>query len=82
MTERHNAFFVGDDGSQFPNAYLTPAKPVRFMMEYDGIDQRYSAITLVLGQQQIQGVPITLIDPNLPAGTMPARASGTNGTSR
>jgi hypothetical protein len=88
ITERHNAFFVGDDGSQFPTAYLTPTKPVRFMMEYDNIDQRYTSITLVLGQQQIQGVPITLMDPNQALGTMPARPSangaapGTNGTSR
>lgn len=76
ITDRHNAFFVGDDGSQFPTAYLTPAKPVRFIIEFDNIDQRYTSISLVLGKDQIQGVPITLMDPNTPSGSMPARASG------
>jgi hypothetical protein len=49
------------------------------MMEYDNIDQRYTSVSLVQGQQQIQGIPITPIDPNLPAGTMPARATQASG---
>jgi hypothetical protein len=79
MTDRHNAFFVGDDGSPFQSAYLTSSKTIRFMMEYDNIDQRYTSVSLVQGQQQIQGIPITPIDPNLPAGTMPARATQASG---
>jgi len=82
ITLRHNAFFVGDDGSQFQTAYISP-QPVRFIIEYDDVDQRYTWISLVLGRQRIQAVPITLIDPSQPAGKMPARvfagapASGT-----
>jgi hypothetical protein len=74
ITQRHNAFFVGDDGSQFQTAYISP-QPVRFIIEYDDVDQRYASISLVLARQRIQAVPITLIDPAQPAGRMPARAS-------
>ena len=75
ITTRHNAFFVGDDGSQFSTAYLTAQKPARFIIEYDNVDQRYTSISLVCGRDQIQGVPITQMDPSQPAGTIPARAS-------
>jgi hypothetical protein len=84
ITPRHNAFFVGTDGSQFQTAYVGP-QPVRFIIEYDDIDQRYSSVSLVLVRDRIQGVPITPIDPSQPAGTIPARvsanapASGTQG---
>jgi hypothetical protein len=83
ITDRHNAFFVGDDGSQFQTAYLTPSKPTRFIIEFDNIDQRYTSVSLVLGKEQIQPVPITIMDPNTPSGTMPARAgAGTRGVTR
>jgi len=75
ITTRHNAFFVGDDGSQFTTAYLTGQKPARFIIEYDNVDQRYTSISLVCGRDQIQGVPITQMDPSQPVGTIPARAS-------
>jgi hypothetical protein len=75
ITTRHNAFFVGDDGSQFTTAYLTAQKPARFIIEYDNVDQRYTSISLVCGRDQIQGVPINQMDPSQPAGTIPARAS-------
>ena len=74
ITRRHNASFIGDDGSQFPTAYIT-TKPVRFMIEYDDIDQRYTSISLVLGKDQITGVPITVEDASQPAGKIPARPS-------
>jgi hypothetical protein len=75
ITTRHNAFFVGDDGSQFTTAYLTAQKPARFIIEYDNVDQRYTSISLVCGRDQIQGLPITQMDPSQPAGTIPTRAS-------
>jgi hypothetical protein len=84
ITQRHNAFFVGQDGSQFQTAYVSP-QPVRFIIEYDDVDARYTSVSLVLVRERIQGVPITPIDPSQPAGTMPARvaasapASGTQG---
>jgi hypothetical protein len=84
ITVRHNAFFVGQDGSQFPTAYISP-QPVRFIIEYDDVNPSYTAVSLVLGRERIQGVPITLIDPSQPQGKMPARpvvsnvaTSGTN----
>jgi hypothetical protein len=72
MTGRHNAFFVGDDGSQFDTAYITQ-KPVRFVMEYDDIDQRYTTVSLVQGGNHIDRVPIAVMDSTLPAGAMPSR---------
>jgi hypothetical protein len=81
ITTRHNAFFVGDDGSQFSTAYLTAQKPARFIVEYDNVDQRYTSISLVLGKEQIQAVPITQIDPSQPAGAIPRRTARTNGVS-
>ena len=74
ITRRHNAFFVGSDGSQFTTAYISP-QPVRFIIEYDDVDQRYTSISLILGRERIQAIPITLIDPSQPAGRIPARAS-------
>lgn len=74
ITGRHNSFFVGDDGSQFTTAYIGP-QPVRFIIEYDDVDQRYTSISLVLGANRIAGVPITTMDPSQPAGTMPTRTS-------
>jgi hypothetical protein len=74
ITQRHNAFFVGDDGSQFQTAYISP-QPVRFIIEYDDVDQRYTSVSLVFVRDRIQGIPVTLIDPSQPAGRMPARAS-------
>ena len=76
ITQRHNAFFVGQDGSQFQTAYVSP-QPVRFIIEYDDVDPRYTSVSLVLVRERIQGVPITPIDPSQPAGTMPARVAAT-----
>jgi hypothetical protein len=52
ITRRHNAFFVGSDGSQFTTAYISP-QPVRFIIEYDDVDQRYTSISLILGRDRI-----------------------------
>jgi len=77
ITTRHNAFFVGTDGSQFSTAYVGP-QAVRFIIEYDGVDQRYTSVSLVLTNNRIAGVPITTIDPSQPAGTIPARVYTAN----
>lgn len=88
ITARHNAFFMGDDGSQLSTAFVTPDKPVRFIMEYDNVDQRYTSVSLVNGREQIQAVPITANNASQPGGTMPGRgtasaaAPGTKGTAR
>jgi hypothetical protein len=72
ITVRHNAFFVGQDGSQFPTAYISP-QAVRFIIEYDDVNPSYTSVSLVLGRERIQTVPITLIDPSQPQGKIPAR---------
>jgi hypothetical protein len=73
ITQRHNAFFVGEDGSQFQTAYISP-QPVRFVIEYDDVDPRFTSVSLAFVRDRIQGVPVTVIDPSQPAGRIPARA--------
>lgn len=72
ITQRHNAFFVGQDGSQFQTAYISP-QPVRFIIEYDDVDPRFTTVSLAFVRDRIQGVPVTPIDPSQPAGRIPAR---------
>jgi hypothetical protein len=71
ITGAHSAFFVAGDGSQMPNAYVSPGRPVRLVVEYDNISQ--NSISLVQGGNRIQNVPVTPANPNLPRGTIPAR---------
>ena len=77
ITRRHNAFFVGTDGSQFDTAYVSP-QPVRFIIEYDDVDPRYTSVSLVLGRDRMPGVPISPIDPSQPAGRMPPRIAASS----
>lgn len=80
ITTRHNAFFVGTDGSQFQTAYVSQ-QPVRFIIEYDDVDPRYTSVSLVLTTNRIKSVPVFAIDPNQPSGVFPSRtAPGANGT--
>jgi hypothetical protein len=72
VTRIHNAFFVGQDGSQFPTASVG-TDPVRMMMEYDDVSPNFSSVALVSGRNRIQGVPITPVDASQPAGTIPQR---------
>jgi hypothetical protein len=72
ITIRHNAFFVGTDGSQFQTAYVSP-QPVRFIIEYDDVDPRYTTVSLVLTTNRIKSVPVFAIDPSQPAGVFPSR---------
>ena len=74
ITTRHNAFFVGTDGSQFQTAYVSP-QAVRFIIEYDDVDPRYTTVSLVLTTNRIQSVPVFAIDPSQPAGVFPARSA-------
>jgi len=76
VTNIHTAFFMGQDGSQFPTAYVS-TNPVRMLMEYDNVGANYTSVALVYGPNRIQGVPITPVDPNLPAGAVPGRGAGT-----
>ncbi len=74
ITPRHDAYFVGNDGSHFSTAYVSPTA-IRFVMEYDDVDPRYSSISLVNGGSRIQNVPIVMEDPAQPEGIIPARGA-------
>lgn len=80
ITQRHNAFFVGTDGSQFQTAYVTQ-QPVRFIIEYDDVASSSNSVSLVLTSSRIQSVPITQVDPSqggtIPARSVPATQTGT-----
>jgi hypothetical protein len=75
VSARHNAFFMGDDGSQFQTGYMSQT-PVRLLMEYDDVSANITSATLVLANQRVQPVPINNVDPSQPAGTIPARGAG------
>ena len=74
VTKRHAAYFVGDDGSQFPTAFLS-TNPVRFVMEYDNVSPQFTSVTLVNGRDRIQSVPVTPIDASQPAAASAARGA-------
>ena len=63
---------MGDDGSQFETGYVSTT-PVRLLMEYDDVSPNVTGATLVQGQQRVQGIAITAVDPNAPPGSIPAR---------
>jgi hypothetical protein len=75
VSGRHEAFFMGDDGSQFQTGYISQT-PVRLLMEYDDVSANITHATLVLANQRVQNVPITNADPSQPVGTIPARGAG------
>jgi hypothetical protein len=75
VSARHNAFFLGDDGSQFQTGYMSTT-PVRLLMEYDDVSATITHATLVLANQRVPNVAITSADPSQPAGTIPARGAG------
>jgi len=75
ITRPHNAFFQAADGSQLTTAYADTSNPLRLLMEYDDISPNFNSVSLVHGADNIQGVPITPADPNLPAGAIQARGA-------
>jgi hypothetical protein len=74
VTRIHTGFFVGQDGSQFPTAYVG-SDPVRMIMEYDDVAANFTSVALVSGRNRIQGVPITAGDASQPAGSIPRRGA-------
>src|SRR5262249_17348938 len=75
ITTRHDAYYMGADGTHMPTAFLSTT-PVRYIMEYDDVGAQFTSISLINGGDQIQGIPITNMDPNQPAGSMPVRGVG------
>lgn len=74
VTKRHAAYFVGDDGSQFPTAFLS-TNPVRLIMEYDNVSPQFTSVSLVNGRDRIQTVPVTAIDAGQPAAANATRGA-------
>jgi hypothetical protein len=74
LTRIHNAYFMGQDGSQFQTGYVS-MNPVRMIMEYDDVAPNFNSVALVYGANRIQGVPIVGVDPSQPAGTIPGRGA-------
>jgi hypothetical protein len=75
ITTRHDAYYMAADGTHMPTAFLSTT-PVRYIMEYDDVGAQFTSISLINGGEQIPGIPITNMDPNQPAGSMPARGAG------
>jgi hypothetical protein len=67
ITARHNAYFLFDDGTQAPTAYLSP-KPIRFIIEYDDVNPRFNQVALVLGPDRALGIPVSNVDASQPGG--------------
>jgi hypothetical protein len=74
VTKRHTAYFVGDDGSQFPTAFLS-TNPVRLIMEYDDVSPQFTSVSLVNGRDRIQSVPVTALDASQPAAANATRGA-------
>ena len=78
MTLRHNAFYLGTDGSQLSTVFVSPGSPVRMIMEYDDIPQSDTSVSLVFRTDRIPSVPVTAVNSSQPAGTIPARGAATS----
>ncbi|HKT48270.1 MAG TPA: hypothetical protein VJP87_12165, partial [Candidatus Acidoferrales bacterium] len=74
ITPRHDAYFLGADGTHMTTAFLSQA-PVRYIMEYDDVAANFMSVSLVNGSDQLQGVPIKPVDATQAAGTVPNRSS-------
>jgi hypothetical protein len=75
VVQRHSAFFLGDDGSQFETGSVSTT-PIRMFIEVrrrlTQRGQRHSCARTEPGAGASQSRPI---DPNAPPGSVPARAA-------
>src|SRR5271155_98407 len=58
INPRHDAYFLFEDGSKAPVAYLSET-PVRMIMEFDNIGANITSVTLSNGADRAESVPIT-----------------------
>lgn len=72
ITSRHDAYYLGTDGTHMTTAFLS-ATPTRYIMEYDNVGTQFTKVSLINGGDQIQGVPVTTMSASQPAGTIPNR---------
>jgi len=81
ITKRHTAYFMGDDGNQFPVAFLSTTA-VRMILEYDNVSPQFTSVSLVNRRERIQGVPITPVDASQPAANTATRGAATGGATQ
>jgi hypothetical protein len=67
IIRRHDAFFLFADGSQANSAYLSSETPVRMIMEFDGVNANSTSVSLSVGQDRVDSVPVTAEQNNAPA---------------
>ena len=72
ITSRHDAYYLGTDGTHMTAAFLSMT-PTRYVMEYDNVGTQFTSVALINGTDQIQGVPIAAVSASQPAGTIPNR---------
>jgi hypothetical protein len=58
ISRRHDAYYMGTDGTRMQAAYVSTA-PVRYVMEFDNVGEQINSIALVHGSEQIKNVPIS-----------------------
>jgi hypothetical protein len=58
ITRRHDAYYMGTDGTRMQAAYVSAA-PVRYVIEFDNVGEQINSVALVHGSEQIKNVPIT-----------------------
>jgi len=77
INPRHDAYFLFEDGSKAPNAFLSD-KPVRFIMEFDNIGANITSVTLSNGADRAESIPITAAAQTQAAAPAPAAGSAIN----
>lgn len=58
ITRRHDAYYLGTDGTRMQASYVSTA-PVRYIMEFDNVGEQFNSVALVSGSEQIKNVPIS-----------------------
>jgi len=57
LIRRHNAFFLGEDGSQFDTGYGSQ-NPVRMVMEFDDVPPSVTTVSLVANSDKIENIQV------------------------
>ncbi len=71
ITGRVDAYFMAADGSRMQQAFFS-ATPLRYIMEFDNIDPKSTAVGVANGGYQVPNVPVATLDAQ--TGAVPTRA--------
>jgi len=72
LIRRHNAFFLGEDGSQFDTGYVSQ-NPVRMVMEFDDVPASVTTVSLVANSDKIENIQV--VDASQQGAAQPAPAA-------